>query len=539
VGPENAISPPGGEGQPQARLAAIVESSFDAIISTTLDGTITSWNAGAAATFGYTAGEIIGQNASVLFPSDRAAELVPILDGMRRGRRVAPYETKRLRKDGTIIDVLVSISPIRDDSGAITGVGGVALDITERNWTEAERWEGAARRREAERLESLGRLAGAVGRDFGALLDAILNCAARIGEEIATADDPSLQADVRQIQEDGGRAARLARDLLVFSGRDPAPPGETDLNAVLASTHDLMQASTGPRIEVLLTTASGLPTVAADPVRIEQVLLNLAVNADEAMPSGGALTITTSLADLSDVQDAEWPGARPGQYVDLAVSDTGCGMDSETMRHIFEPFFTTKPPGHQVTGLGLSTSYGIVTGIGGGITVASEEGIGTTFHVYLPAVRALVAAAPARQPLGVQGHGETILVVGDEPAELEIVARILQHGGYRALEASTSEEALSLLSSHEIQLILTDADVPGSALLNQAAEAKPGVRVLRMSGPAPGTREPGPVTTAETPHVVKPVTSHDLLEKVRTVLAATSGKRRTPGVDLPELPYYI
>jgi PAS domain S-box-containing protein len=122
VGPENAISPPGGEGQPQARLAAIVESSFDAIISTTLDGTITSWNAGAAATFGYTAGEIIGQNASVLFPSDRAAELVPILDGMRRGRRVAPYETKRLRKDGTIIDVLVSISPIRDDSGAITGV---------------------------------------------------------------------------------------------------------------------------------------------------------------------------------------------------------------------------------------------------------------------------------------------------------------------------------------------------------------------------------------------------------------------------------
>jgi two-component system cell cycle sensor histidine kinase/response regulator CckA len=524
VGPGNAVSPHGGESQSWARLAAIVESSSDAIISTTLDGIITSWNAGAAAMFGYTAEEIIGQNISVIFSSDRAAELVPILDGMRRGRRAAPYETKRLRKDGTIIDVLVSISPIRDDSGAITGIAGVVCDITERNWAEAERREGVARRRDAERLESLGQLAGAVGHDFGALLGAILTCAARIGEKTATADDPALQADVRQIQEDGGRAARLAWDLLVFSGRDPARPGEADLDAVLATTRDLIRASAGPRIEVQLTTASGLPAVAADPGRIEQVLLNLTVNAREAMPSGGTLTITTSLADLNEVQDAEWPGARPGQYVELVVSDTGCGMDSETMRHAFEPFFTTKPPGHHLTGLGLSTSYGIVTGIGGGITVASEEGIGTTVHVYLPTVRTSVAAAPARPPLGARGHGGTILVVDDEPAELEIVARILHHGGYRALEASTGDEALSLLSSHEIQLILADADVPGSALLDQAVGSNPGVRVLRMSGSASPAREPGPVTTAEAPRVGKPVTAHDLLEKVRTALAATSGK---------------
>jgi two-component system, cell cycle sensor histidine kinase and response regulator CckA len=515
VGPGKAISSAGGESRSQARLAAIVESSSDAIVSTTLDGIITSWNAGATATFGYTAEEVIGHNASVLFLPGRAAELVPILDGIRRGVRVAPYETKRMRKDGTIIDILSSISPIRDDSGVITGAGAVVRDVTERNWAEAQRRESAARRREAERMDSLGQLAGAVGHDFGASLGAILNCAARIGE--TTAGNPALQADVRQIQEDAGRAVRLARDLLVFSGRDPGPPGETDLNAVLASTHDLLQASTGPRIDVRLATPSGLPAVAADPGRIEHVLLNLAVNAREAMPSGGTLTFTTSLADLSEEHDAQWPGARSGQYVELAVSDTGCGMDSETMRHVFEPFFTTKPPARG-TGLGLSTSYGIVTEVGGGITVGSDEGIGTTFHVYLPAVR---APAPARPTPAGPGHGQTILVVDDEPAALEIIARILHHGGYRALEASTSDEALSLLSSREVQLILADADMPDSALLDQALETKPGVRVMRMSGSASVTREPAPVTSAGTPHIGKPFTALDLLEKVRTMLAAT------------------
>lgn len=518
MGPGQPISSDGGESQSQARLAAIVESSSDAIVSTTLDGIITSWNAGAMATFGYTAEEIIGQNASVLFPPDRAAELVPILDGIRRGGRVAHYETKRMRKDGTIIDVLISNSPIRDDSGAITGVGAVVRDLTERNWAEAERRQSAARRHEAERMESLGQLAGAVGHDFGATLGAILNCAARIGE--ATADNPALQADVRQIQEDAGRAVRLARDLLIFSGRDTAPPWETDLNAVLASTHDLLQASTGPRIDVRLATPSGLPTVAADPGRIEHVLLNLAVNAREAMPSGGTLTFTTSLADLSEEQDAEWPGARPGRYVELAVSDTGGGMDSETMRHVFEPFFTTKPPG-QGAGLGLSTIYGIVTKVGGGITVGFEEGVGTTFHVYLPAVR---VPAPARPTLAAPGHGQTILVVDNGPAALEIIARILHHGGYRALEASTSDEAISLLSSHEIQLILIDADMPGSALLDQVLETKPGLRVMRMSDSASGTREPASVTSAGTPHIGRPFTALDLLEKVRTMLAATPTK---------------
>ena len=525
------ISSYGGESQSQARLAAIVESSSAAIVSTTLDGIITSWNAGAMVTLGYAAEEIIGQNASVLFPPDRAAELVPVLDGIRRGGRVAPYETKRIRKDGTIIDVLISVSPIRDDGGAIIGVGAVVRDITERNWAETERQESAARRYEAERMEGLGQLAGAVGHDFGISLGAILNCAAHIGE--AAADNPALHADVRRIQEDAGYAARLARDLLVFSGRDPAPPGEIDLNAVLASTRDRLQASTGARIDVRLATPPGLPTVAADPGRIEQVLFNLAVNAREAMPSGGTLTFTTSLADLSEEQDAVWPGARPGQYVELAVSDTGGGMDSETMRHVFEPFFTTKPPG-QGTGLGLSTIYGIVTNVGGGITVGSEEGTGTTFHVYLPAVR---VPAPARPTLAAPGYGQTILVVDNEPAALEITARILHHSGYRVLEASTSDEALSLLASHEIQLVLTDADTSDSVLLDQALRTKPDVRVMRMLGSASGTREPALVTSAGTPYIEKPFTALNLLEKVHIVLAATPTELHGPRADLRNSPF--
>ena len=517
MGSGNAISSAGREGRSQARLAAIVESSPDAIVSISLDGIITSWNAGATATFGYLAEEIIGRNASVLFPPDRGTELAPILDGMRRGGRVAPYETKRMRKDGTIIDVLVSISPLRDDSGTVTGIGGVLRDITERNWSEAERRESAVRRHEAERMESLGQFACAVGHDFSASLGAILDRTERIGA--AAADKPALQADIRQILQDAGRAARLARDLLVFGGRDPAPPGETDLNAFLAGARDLLRASAGPGIEVRLAPEPALPAVAADPGRIEQVLLSLAVNAREAMPSGGTLTITTGLADLSKEEDAEWPGARPGQYVELAVSDTGCGMDSETMRHVFEPFFTTKPPG-QGAGLGLSTTYGIVTQIGGGITVDSEEGTGTSFHVYLPAVAVPAPAGAARPPLGAPGHGETILVVEDEPAALEIIARILQHGGYRVLEAGTSSEALSLLSSHEIQLIITDADMPGSVLLDRALETRPGLRVMRMSGSASQPREQGPVTSGRTPRIGKPVAAPVLLEKVRTVLAA-------------------
>ena len=494
--------------------AAIVESSSDAIVSMTLDGVVTSWNAGAEAIFGYRAEEIIGQSAAVLFPPDRIDELVPILDQIRRGGRVAHYETKRVRKDGTVIDVLVSISPVRDKSGGVGGIGMVARDVTERNWAQAELREAEARRHEAERMASLRKLAAAVGHDFGIWLSAIMTYAAQAAE--AMPDHLAPRTDVRQIQAVAARAARLAEELLVFGGRDPVLPGHADLNGLLATAHDVLQLTVGRRVEVRITTASGLPPVLADPGQVEHVLVNMAVNARDAMPAGGTLTFTTAMADLSEDVDDEWPRAWPWRYVELTVSDTGCGMDAETMRHVFDPFFTTKPPG-QATGLGLSIAYGIVTKAGGAIRVNSEEGAGTTFRVYLPALSVPAPAAPVRPPLVAPGHGTTILVVDDEPATLEIAARILRRSGYRALEAGTSDQALSLMSAQDIQLVLIDAVMPGSAALYQALETKPGIRVLRMSvtGP-PGA---GSAEGARPPHVRKPVSAPDLLEKVRTVLA--------------------
>jgi len=506
----------GNEGGLRSRLAAMVESASDAIIGTTLDGIITSWNLGAMAVYGYTAEEVIGHPTSVLFPAGRADELVPILDQVRRGGRVAHYEAKHVRKDGTIIDVSVAVSPVGDESGAIAGTAVVARDVTEHNWAEAERRESDARLYQAERMETVVQLAGGIGREFNNLISAMMDGAARVAE--ATADNPVVQAGVQQMLAAGGCATWLARELLVFSHGDPTQPGRVDLNAVLTDARDLLTASVGGRVELRLITAPDLPFVLAGREQMRQVMLNLAENARDAMPHGGTLTFTTGLTDLSEVFDAEWPGTRPGQYVELTVSDTGCGMDAETMRHVFEPFFTTKPRG-QATGLGLSTAYGIITKAGGGITIESEEGTGTTFHVYLPAIGVSAPASPDGASPGARGNAQTILVVDDEPAVLEITARILRHNGYRTLEASTCDEALSLMSTHDFQLLLTDTGMPCAPLADRALEMKPGIRVLRMSGPTSGMTEPGPVTSGEKPLIRKPFTAPDLLEKVRRVLA--------------------
>jgi PAS domain S-box-containing protein len=518
-----------GDGESRSRLAAIVEASTDAIIGKTLAGIITSWNAGAVAMYGYAAEEMIGRDISVLFPPDRPGELAPILDQIRRGGRVDHYETKRVRKDGTVIDVSVSVSPVRDGSGAIVGAATVARDITERKWAEAERRAGEALLHQAERMETLGQLAGGIAGEFNNLLSAIMGYAALVAP--ATADNPAVQADLQQIQAAAGRAARLARELLVFSRREPGQPEKVDLNSVLVRIRGLLSASIGGHIELRLITAPGLPAVMADRGQIEQVLLNLAINARDAMPHGGALTVTTGLTDLSTVQGDEWPAARPGKYVELTVSDTGFGMDAETMRHVFEPFFTTRPQG-QGTGLGLSTVYGIITKAGGGITIDSEEGKGTTFHIYLPAISIPAPAAPAGPPPAAPGHGETILVVDDEPAVLEIAARILRHNGYQTIEAGTHSEALSLLSSHDVQLLLTDSVMPGSsgqALAEAASEMKPGVRVLHMSGATFAGTKTDSAPGAEVPLIRKPFTALDLLKKVRTVLAEPPWNRSHEG----------
>lgn len=514
--------------QAQSLLAAIVDSSADGIIGKTLDGVITSWNAGAADMYGYAAQEMIGHNVSELMPPDRAGELVPILERVRRGQRVGNFETRQVRKDGVVIDVSVSVSPVLDADGAVTGAATVTRDITEQTRAVAEREASEARLHVAERLETVGQLAGGIAHDFNNLLAAIIGYA---GLAAGEASDPALRADMEQILSTAQRASALTKELLVFSRRQPGRSEEIDLNAVIAGMRNMLGVSVGEHIEMRVDPAAALPAVRTDRGRMEQVLLNLAVNARDAMPEGGSLTIATSAVDLPVGDPRLRSGIDPGRFVELAVSDTGTGMSADVAAHVFEPFFTTKPAG-QGTGLGLSTVYGIVTGDGGCIGVDSAEGAGTTFRVYLPAAGApagpagRVAAAPGRRVPGTAGNGETVLVVDDERAVLEVTSRILRRNGYATLEANTWEEALSLASSQQLELLLTDSVMPGMSgqvLADRIRAVRPGVRALHMSGYSGGSVSPQLGSDDTAAFLQKPFTADTLLAKVREVLDSPPG----------------
>jgi two-component system, cell cycle sensor histidine kinase and response regulator CckA len=379
-----------GEAELRSRLAAIVESSTDAILGKTLDGVITSWNAGAERMYGYTAQEIVGRNVAVLIPADRPGELMPILDKVRRGERLEHFETRRRRKDGTIIDVSVSVSPIRDAAGAIAGAATVARDISDRKQAEAAYQAVSARLRHAERMETVGQLTSSIAHDFRNLLGIITGYARLMAEEPGAGHDTRRMAG--EILAVSDRAVRITRDLLLFSRRGRAEPEPVDLSALIVSVRELLAVGLGARYTVAAEPSPDpLPAVLFDRAQAEQVLLNLAVNARDAMPTGGTITIATSLAE----NYVEAGGSPSGRWVQLTVSDTGTGMSPEVVAHAFDPFFTTKPPG-EGTGLGLSTVHGIIAGAGGSIEVQSQPGNGTRFCIRLPAID--TPAASSRPP---------------------------------------------------------------------------------------------------------------------------------------------
>ncbi len=527
---------PNQEHELAARLAAIVESSTDAIFGKTLDGVVTSWNTGAAHMYGYAPAEIIGQNVTVLIPPDRRGELGPIFDRLRRGERVEPFETQRRRKDGTILDVSVCISPILDQHGTVTGASTVARDVTERNRAEAERRALEQELHRTERLDILGQLAGGIAHDFNNLLAAILNFAEFV--VAGTRDRPRVQADAAQIQATADRGARLVRQLLIFSRQGDSEPELLDLNTVLEDTEPLLHTSLGGQIELRIARASRPAAVLADRGRLEQVLLNLAVNARDAMPRGGTLRVATRHVDLDQTSAQAHPGLAAGPHVELSVRDTGTGMSPEVAARIFDPFFTTKPAG-QGAGLGLSTVYGIVTRAGGTIAVDTAPGTGTTFRIWFPA-STLPAGPPrpggeARGPApAARAHG-TILIVDDDPAVLAGAARILRQHGYTTIEAGSGEEALSLATTRNFQLLLTDSVMPGItglSLASRIAAVKPGLRILRMSGTSDQRSGPG-TDEADPAFIQKPFTAAHLIDKVSTALITPSG---TPGAAGPPGP---
>ena len=502
------------------RLAAMVASSADAIIGKTLDGVVTSWNSAAEALFGYTADEIVGHNVAQIVPADRAEEESSILRRIANGEHVEQLETTRVRKDGSLVEVSITVSPVRDAGGTVVGLATVSRDITERNRAEAERRILADRLGQSERLESVGQLAGGIAHDFNNLLAVIMNYASFVGSQ--TQDRPAVQADVEQIQFAAERAARLTRQLLTFARRDTIKTESLDLNAIVSDVHNLLSRTIGEHIDLVVDLTSGSQTMLGDRGQIEQVLLNLAVNARDAMPDGGTLTIETSHIELDEGYAQLHPDAAPGRYVQLAVSDTGTGMTPEVASHIFEPFFTTKAAG-KGTGLGLATVYGIVTKAGGTMSVYSEPGLGTTFRLYFPSSDVAPVSPSMIETLYPRGNGETILVVEDEPAVLELTSRILRQEGYHVLEAGTYEDALAIAATNDFELLLTDSVMPsmsGRVLAQQVSDLKPGRAVLFMSGYSAGVVMPQGVLERGATLVQKPFDRRTLLTSVQAALAA-------------------
>jgi PAS domain S-box-containing protein len=370
------------DGELRSRLAAIVESSVDAILGKTLDGVITDWNAAAEQIYGYTRDEIIGHNVSEIVPPDRADELAAIMARLRRGERVGHFETLRRRKDGTIIDVSVSISPIRDGAGHVVGAATVARDISERKRAEAERLALQTRLRQAERMEIAGQLAGGIAHNYRNLIGVISGYAVLLEDEAG--DNPEIQPVIRDIQGAADKADRLASDLLGVGRPNQVTAEAVDLSELLSGISHLLQAGLGARIRLQMRPDPGLPPVHASAGQIEQVLLNLAVNARDAMPRGGTLTITAGLAEPTAPPEHQPSGTPVARDVWISVSDTGTGMPPQVADRVFDPFFTTRPDDGG-TGLGLFTVHQIITQLGGDIEVRSRESAGTTFTIRLPA----------------------------------------------------------------------------------------------------------------------------------------------------------
>ncbi len=512
----------------RALLAAVVQSSNDAIVSKGLDGPITSWNGAAERLFGYSAAEAIGQPLSLIVPPDRLDEVRALLDRVASGERVDHLETVRRRKDGTDVVVSASLAPILDVSGKVVGSSVTVRDLTSQRKAEEALRSTEEQLRHAQKMEAVGRLAGGIAHDFNNVLSVILS----YGEMIlgsAKPGDPT-RSDVEEICKAALRAADLTRQLLTFSRKQIVAPKVLDLNVVLVGMDKMVRRILGEDIALISVPAQELGRVLADPSNIEQVIMNLVVNARDAMPTGGKLTIETGNVDLDGEYAREHLGATPGPHVMLAVSDTGVGMDSATQARAFEPFFTTKEAG-KGTGLGLSTVFGIAQQSGGCVWVYSEPGNGTTFKVYLPRIDAEAdLAGQSSPPVDLRGS-ETILLVEDQE-QVRVVARsILERNGYRVIVAHDAADALVLCEKHPgtIHLMLTDVVMPemsGAELAKRLAVPRPEMKVLCMSGYTDDCIVRHGVLESGMAFLQKPFTSESLARRLREVLDASPGGPR-------------
>ena len=498
----------------EEKYRTLFEDSRDAIYVTTRNGLFTDANQSFFALFGYTREEIAAINARQLYvnPDDRHR----FWEEIEQKGYVKDFEVKLKKKDGTGMDCLLTATVQRADDGNIFGYQGITRDVTEHRNMEEQL-------RQAQKMEAIGVLAGGVAHDFNNILTTIIGNASLALMEVGKGDP--LRKEIEEIREAGERAASLTRQLLAFSRKQIIQPEILDLNGLLTGIEKMLGRLIGEDVELLTIPGPELWQVEVDPGQMEQVIMNLVINARDAMPKGGKLTIETVNVDLERnyFRKHGIKEGQPGPYVMLAVSDTGIGIDKETRKHIFEPFFTTKGVG-KGTGLGLSTVYGIVKQNNGFVWVYSEPGQGTTFKVYLPNTEGDVASEKEEQhPATGLGGSETVLIVEDDDSLRRLSQRTLQQHGYRVLEAENGEDALRVSEAHDgsIDLLITDVVMPkmgGKETAEGLQPLYPQMKVIYMSGYTDNAIARHGVLAPGLNFLEKPFSLEALARKVREVL---------------------
>jgi PAS domain S-box-containing protein len=504
--------------QSQEKLKIHIESTPLAVVEWDLEFHVTSWNPSAERLFGYSRDEALGKHASFIVPPQHRQHVDQVWQQLITRKGGSRSTNDNLTKNGRIITCEWYNTPLVDEADRVLGVASFVQDVTERIALE-ERF------RQSQKMEAIGRLAGGVAHDFNNLLTVILGYAQILSDGLP----PGRLADsTGQIKSSAERAAGITRQLLAFSRKQVLSPRIIDLNDILLNLDSLLRRLIGEDIEVLALPARDLGPVKADPGQIEQVIMNLALNARDAMPHGGKLTLETANLELDEAYSRQHPPIAPGRYVMLAVGDTGLGMTPEVQARIFEPFFTTKEVG-KGTGLGLSTVYGIIKQSGGYIWVYSEPGQGTTFKIYFPQVEQPVQAlgVEKRPSSSVQQGSETVLLVEDDPQLRELTSSVLTQCGYKVLVAGSPEEGLAIGKKHprEIRLLITDVVMPrinGRQLAEQVLRIAPDVRVLYISGYTDDAIVHYGVLDEGLWFLPKPFTMTALVNKVREVLDASA-----------------
>ena len=504
----------------QSQLAAILQQTSDAVIGSDLDGRILSWNRGAEIMLGYHLEEILGENTALLVPANRKEEMERLRSLATKDENISNYETVMLKRNGNLIEVAVTVSPIKDPQGKIVGVSTISRDITDRKNSEVSLKKSEEQMRLSQKMDAIGRLAGGVAHDFNNLLNVIEGNADFLGEALVPGD--IHLGEVEEIKKAVQQGAQLTRQLLAFGKRQVSQPQLVNLNDLGADMCKMFKRLIDASIDFQFTQAKDLKCIQSDPGQIQQVMLNLVLNARDAMPHGGKLIVATKSIETTEALEVTGLTIPPGSYVGLTVTDTGTGIDPETQTHLFEPFFTTK--GEKGTGLGLATVWGIVNQWEGYVWLYSTLGLGTTFTIYLPAVGNISTIDSQPKPLSLAAHGsETILVAEDEEPLRNIIVRSLEKYGYHVLQAGNGIEAVqtSMNYKNPIHLLLTDTVMPkmnGQVLAEELTTQRPQMRILFMSGyPLEILPQNGKIVSSI--HLIqKPFSNETLARRIREIL---------------------